>query len=460
MSTVQCVLCVLFAAFAASYGWGMRGTVVGGEKGAMLPGMFIGLILALFSGGGIAQYFYIPAAAGLIGMTFGGIEPYGDTISFVVDIPPQYKHDLKKGLTGLALKGGLWFSLCGGIIGMAVSAMGGKYTVAQLVLFCLVCPVAQFAGYMLFNTPVDPDNKIMPKISFSFESREEWGSNAGIFTVLLVFGIFAKDVLSLTLLLFGFVFGAVGWLIAIFNFYFTVHPMKNGKYLFGNTRIYEGGWGFMEYTLGAVGGIGIALGFVLRRKNVALVNAEIEKNGLFSPLAGHETVVTAAMAVIFLCLFIVNLVGFIKSEKGKKVNNFVSDIIERPLFNLIPLIFVLLCSLTAARLMTVFMLIFALSIKVCFDRFEKDEHRGAMFALFFGTSILVFVLDILLGGFKPFWLFFAGGLPYWVTELLYYGMHKKFNIIKFIFNRQRGFDMRLMLYMIIIILICSRGIIV
>ena len=455
MTVLQCVLCVLFAGFAASYGWGMRGTVIGGEKGAMLPGMLIGLSLALFSGGALAQYFWIPAAAGLIGMTFGGIEPYGDTISFVVDIPPQFKHDLKKGLTGLALKGGLWFSLCGGIIGMAISAMGGRYTAAQLILFCLICPIAQFAFYNLFNTPVDPDNKIMPKISFSFESREEWGSNVGIFIVLLVFGIFAKDALSLTLLLFGFVFGAVGWLIAIFNFYFTVHPMKNGKYLFGKTRLYEGGWGFMEYTLGAVGGIGIALGFVLQRKNVAAVNAAIEQNGLFSPLGGRETLVAVIMAVIFLCLFLVNFIGFRMSEKGRKVNNFISDIIERPFFNLIPLIFVLLCSLTAARLMTVFMLIYALALKVCFDRFEKDEHRGAMFALFFGVSILVFALDILLGGFSPFWLFFAGGIPYWVTELLYYGMHKKFNIIKFLTDRYRGFDMRLMLYMIIIINVLS-----
>ena len=61
----------------------MRGAVIGGEKGAMLPGAFIGLILAWFSGGGIRECFWIPAAAGLMGMTFGGIEPYGETIGMV-----------------------------------------------------------------------------------------------------------------------------------------------------------------------------------------------------------------------------------------------------------------------------------------------------------------------------------------------------------------------------------------
>ena len=56
---------VLFAVIipATSYAWGMRGTTIGGEKGAMLPGAIIGTILALCSNVFIVQeHFYIFAA--------------------------------------------------------------------------------------------------------------------------------------------------------------------------------------------------------------------------------------------------------------------------------------------------------------------------------------------------------------------------------------------------------------
>ena len=34
---------------AMSYGWGMRGTNIGGETGAMLPGALMGLLAAVFA---------------------------------------------------------------------------------------------------------------------------------------------------------------------------------------------------------------------------------------------------------------------------------------------------------------------------------------------------------------------------------------------------------------------------
>ena len=46
---------VLFAAFAVSYGWGIRGFIIGGEKGAILPGALMGIAVAFFSGGDKAQ---------------------------------------------------------------------------------------------------------------------------------------------------------------------------------------------------------------------------------------------------------------------------------------------------------------------------------------------------------------------------------------------------------------------
>ena len=70
---------------AASYAWGMRGTTIGGEKGAMLPGALIGTVLALFSGIFIVQeHFYIFAALGAVAMYFGGSMTYGETLAFSI----------------------------------------------------------------------------------------------------------------------------------------------------------------------------------------------------------------------------------------------------------------------------------------------------------------------------------------------------------------------------------------
>ena len=65
MSTV---IYVLIISVALSYGWGMRGALIGGEKGALLPGALLGMFLALFSGiETLSSNFYIFAAAGAPG---------------------------------------------------------------------------------------------------------------------------------------------------------------------------------------------------------------------------------------------------------------------------------------------------------------------------------------------------------------------------------------------------------
>ena len=63
------IIFVVFSGIAVSYGWGMRGTIIGGEKGAMLPGALIGLFMALFSGSEVLSSSpWILAGAGALTM--------------------------------------------------------------------------------------------------------------------------------------------------------------------------------------------------------------------------------------------------------------------------------------------------------------------------------------------------------------------------------------------------------
>ena len=51
MTPSDILLAVLFAGFAVSFGWGIRGFVIGGEKGALLPGALLGIAVAFFAMG-------------------------------------------------------------------------------------------------------------------------------------------------------------------------------------------------------------------------------------------------------------------------------------------------------------------------------------------------------------------------------------------------------------------------
>ncbi len=421
------LLCLLCVSFVACYGWGMRGTVVGGEKGAMLPGMYIGLTLALFAGGGIAQYFWIPAAAGLIGMTYGGTEPYGGTMIMVIDGREKGPQPLKGSLC-LALKGGLWFSVCGGFIGLSMSSMGSRYSVKDLLVFCVCIPVFQALGYLIFNTPYNEEKHIHPKTYLCLESddsREEWGSNVGILFVLLVFSIIKSDWLMLAMTSFGFLFGAIGWVFAIWFYYFTVRPFPNGKYLFGSwvKKGIVDGWKNMEFSLGAIGSIGIFLGYFVCRKSLDNINNTIAQKGLFAPLKNYDKLSFILITICFVGVLAVNGVAGLLKLKNKKVNPFATDIAERLFYSTLPFVLVVLCSLPAARLMTAFMLIFALAVKNCMDRFDKYIVPACI--VYIALVIVTYIGDILLGGYPAQWLFFAGGIPYILSEIVWHAI--KFN---------------------------------
>lgn len=421
MDFTNAVICILFSTLAISYAWGMRGAVIGGEKGAMLPGVFIGLILAWFSGGGIRESFWIPAAAGLMGMTFGGIEPYGETIGTVLHRGrPDYRP--VKGYIGLAFKGALWFSLSGGFIAISFTAMSGSvYSAADIIIFCLLIPVVQQIGYRIFNCPYDKDKKIYPRIFFSLTRREEWGSNFALLIAMIAMTVIKGDDFSLTMIAGGFFFGAVGWLIAMRLYVLSAFPLRNGKYIFGKLQEKNliDGWKIMEFTLGAVGGFGLSLIFCLNYRFIDEYNSLISQNGRWIPIEPIESAMPYVAALLAVLVFSINIYQFICDKNGKKLNYFICDQIERPLYNVIPMLFVLLGSEFTARIMTVFMLVLVCVIKCVFDRFDSMKSLPLWQVVSVMACVAVFIGDIILGGYSPFSIIIAGTAPYLIAEFIW-----------------------------------------
>ena len=416
MDFTTALICIAATTFFACYGWGMRGAVIGGEKGAMLPGAFIGLILARFAGGEIREAFWIPAAAGAMGMTFGGTETYGETIGMVLHRGrPEYNP--KKGCTGLALKGALWFAVCGGFLGISFASMTGKiYQTRDLLILCILIPSILRIGFLLLNNPYDKDKNLRPKFYFSLTRREEWGGNVALVIALSVTAAIKSDWLTLMMMAFGFVFGAVGWLVGMKGFVLVSLPLKNGKYLF--EKLYKkgvtDGWKLMEFVLGAFGGFGLSLAFCLGFSKIEKYNELISRNGRHS----DELVLKLAPYVIALCILgvvAINVYQYICESKGKKVDYFRCDRLERPLYNVIPMIAVLFGSELAAVVMTVFMLVFGCAMKCAFDRFDgaKHLHFGQIFVALASAAVFVgCFFDV----YSPLILVAAGIVPYLITE--------------------------------------------
>ena len=353
-------------------------------------------------------------------MTFGGIEPYGETIGMVLhrgraDYMPI------KGYAGLAVKGALWFSVCGGFIAFAFSAMSGSvYSVSDIVIFCLLIVPIQQIGYRIFNKPYDKEKGIHPQIYYSITRREEWGSNLTLLFALLAMSIIRSDGLMLTMISCGLVSGAVGWIIAIRAYECSYFPSEDGRFLFD--KLYRkgvfDGWKLMEFILGAAGGLGLSAGFCTQYEVIEEYNRIIAQNGRFIPLAAAEKYMPFAAGALAAAVVAVNAYQFICGRKGKKVNSFVCDQIERPLYNVIPMLLVLLGSLSVARTMTVFMLVLVCAIKCGYDRFEKSKPAYLIQFILLAGCAAVFAADIVTGGFKPFVVMLAGTAPYLIAEFV------------------------------------------
>ncbi len=362
---------IITVSIAVSYGWGMRGMIIGGERGAVLPGALLGMFLALFSGSElIAQNFFVFAAAGALGMAYGGFEPYADTMSFIL------KHDdplynPKKGYLGLMLKGTNWFGICGAVLGISFSSvLGGYYSTVSLVVFIALIPVMQAVGIKIFNKPFDRKNNIFPKIYISRDSREEWGGNLITLVCLLIFTLANRDFYAFFFSIVGIFGGAVGWCIAIKLYDFQLHPMKNGKYFFGKTQPVIDGWKIMEYSLGAFTGLCFAIYFFATKNTMLAERLDASDGVLRNSLGDKGSLIFAyvTVAVIFL-----TAIQYIDAKAIKKIPFRFFEVAERAAMFALPMIGVMLGSSKMSELVAFFMIVCFASEKVIFER-SRNIH--------------------------------------------------------------------------------------
>lgn len=414
---------ILFAVIipATSFAWGMRGTTIGGEKGAMLPGAMIGTILALCSNILIVQEnFFIFAGLGAIAMYFGGCMTYGETLSFSMSAYPAT--DLGKGLGALALKGFLWFSVFGAIFTTGISAVAQRYSIIELVIIFTLTPTLALIGLRLFNRPHNLHDVKFPKIYFSKTRKEYWGAMVGILTSLLIINIIKLNWYSVIFALICGTFGGIGWVIGqLLQIYFIHKAKKSSFYLIRMCaeKGYFESWKAMECTLGAFGGVGCAVAFIVTYKQFKEAMFVLELTGGSIP---YNSTLSKALLVVWIVLLVADMLhyyikkprsiaelknsyinGEISPEKytkkmfkatpDTKKNTAIDSFLEAYefiVYAVIPFVLISLGCSQSAQIMAFFMLYWVLAQEI---GFENNFHKIPLTVL----GVICLVLQLFIG---------------------------------------------------------------
>jgi len=442
---VPVLLFVALSAVAMSYAWGMRGTNLGGEKSAMLPGAVMGTLLAVCSGSPfLLRNAYLMAAVGALGMFFGGHMSYMQSVGLTSNkFPPE---DFRRGMAGLAVKGGVWFGVFGAVAGMFLSFLTGQYynnLPTVLLLFGLM-PAAVFIGERIFDRPFDPKRGIHPRIYFSVNRPDGMGVLIGALVHLIVFMAVCKDRAALLLMAGGLLTGALGFPLAVQLQRRSRYPNKKGRLFLGKPgrKGIIDSWKIAECSFGAMAGIGFSVVFLLITRlfpdyaaSVAGISALPNLTDGMAPwilpaicailMAGVQLAprlikrpptkeeLDYALSRGWMCgaehEFAMKSAGDVPT-KGWLLYESIFEKLERPVYCILPLCCMFLGSAKAAALISLYFMYIVLAEQNIFVRFSAFK------------SILLWRVGMLgLGAFLLFAVFFRGVAPGLLLLALLYG---------------------------------------
>ncbi len=384
------IFIILTVSIAVSYGWGMRGALLGGLRGAVLPGALLGMFLAIFSGNEIiARNFFIFAAAGASAMAFGGSETYGQTLDLIIHHDSK-EYNPKKGYIAVFLKGALWQGIAGSVLGITFSAVSGKYyNGIDIIITLALIPFVSVLGEQIFNKPYNKKEKIFPKIYFSFDRREEWGGNVLVNLMLLIFTAIRHDWYAFFFGIVGLIGGGAGFSLGMLLFDFIANQRKNGKIFAGKYNKYFSGWKAMEFSFGAIAGMLFAVYFVVTKDTMLAERLSNVKEGMpviTSPLTEYSQTLS------YISLILVPIIKIVSLFEDK-IGDHLADLIERPVLYVFPMILAVSGCELSAKLNAFALIVLFASEKVVFERSRKaPTSKKIIFGIIFGISTLASVI--------------------------------------------------------------------
>lgn len=264
-------------AVAMSLGWGLRGFIGGGPLGAMIPGAMIGLVLAVLLRQERQAAWLAACAAAGVGL--GGQMTYGQTVG--LSLKPEW---FWWAMLGFAVKGGAWGLAGGAVLGAGLIRGRDGWKDGRFLCALAAMVAATWAGWRLVNAPKlvyfsDPLNR----------PREEvWaGLLAGAVAFLLCAARGRMKHLPWRFALWAAAGGALGFplgaALQAWGRAFSVAPWLDW-------------WKGMEFTFGALLGLGFGIAAWLSRRE--LIPGPAIEPARSEPLTASLLLAAAAVAAV------------------------------------------------------------------------------------------------------------------------------------------------------------------
>ena len=183
------------------------------------------------------------------------------------------------GMLGLAIKGGGWIGFSGFFLDLGLG--GKRYRPFEMFLLIIGMLTAVVAGWWLFNSPHDPENKCLPLLDFSdhwkwepgveLKHRPEiWGGLwCTLVTGILYATLVKKDVLARNLALWGTIGGSLGFPLGqALQATHAWNPDFFRESVIGPFTRNFNWWNIMETTFGTVMGAILGLGLWLNQRRI------------------------------------------------------------------------------------------------------------------------------------------------------------------------------------------------
>lgn len=329
------IFIILFSIFALG-GSLSAGKALRNNKALLLSGLFLGFAAAFATQNeNIIRFAWMLGAFGAIGMLSGGNLNTNGSARMV-------------GISEAAIKGFLLFANGAGFASFGIMSIGlVSHTLADTILLFFLLAISPVAGILLFNRGAN-------KLSLSKEKNESWGKNLFIFASLVCIFLVKGNFFSLIVSVTAGLFGTLGQIAPL------LFPKRSGCCLY-------------DFTAGALGGIGMTLGFFVANR----LFPSVLSSGWFvssGKLSGYVPQgISLALAALWCALWLLPL--FTAYCKKDLVKLWISDFV----FCALPFLLLSLGSYHAACLFAIPLCFFT-----CAESKLKNASHKTLFTVIFG----------------------------------------------------------------------------